>query len=155
MSGKTNVHLCLQGVSSVLWLQEVNRLKRALVHLKINSQRQAERATLTSSAHMLIECQIRVVKTNIPVLLNVLTQPEFEMGMVTTAFIDKNPQLKRVSKISCNFDSNKQSDQRKVKDLERCASFINAALSNAFSANMWGGAIFDVARIPCRSRPPW
>ena len=49
---------------------------------------------------VLIECRIRGVKTNISFVLNVLTHPEFEMGIVTTAFIDKNPQLKKVSKSS-------------------------------------------------------
>ena len=67
---------------------------------------------------MLIECRIRGLKTNIPFLLNGLTHPEFEKGIVIMAFIDKNPQLKRVSKISWDFASNEQSNQRKVKELE-------------------------------------
>ena len=49
---------------------------------------------------MLIECRIRGLKTNIPFLLNMLTHPEFEKGIVTMVFIDINPQLKRVSKSS-------------------------------------------------------
>ena len=55
---------------------------------------------LTSSARVLIECGVQAVKTNIPFLFNVLNHPEFDTGIVTMAFINKNPQLKRVSKIS-------------------------------------------------------
>ena len=108
----------------------------------------------TSSARVLIECRIRAVKTNILFLLNVLTHPEFEMGIGTTTFINNNPQLKRVSKSSWDFSSNRQSNQRKVKELERCASFTKAAPFNAFSAEMRGGATFDDVRTPQRSRHP-
>jgi pyruvate carboxylase len=198
--------------------------------------------TVARMKRVLIECRIRGVKTNIPFLLNVLTHPEFETGVVTTAFIDENPELKKVSESSWDFASDEQSDQRKVgakerlirylgnlavnghppelgadaakitkkhnadatrvlpvpnganasgggmrkillekgpegyakavrehkgllltdttwrdahqsllatrmrtKELERCAEFTNAALANAFSLEMWGGATFDVA----------
>merc|ERR1719296_418399 len=200
--------------------------------------------TVARMRRVLIECRIRGVKTNIPFLLNVLTHPEFETGVVTTAFIDENPELKMVSQSTWDFASDEQSDQRKVgekerlirylanlavnghppelgadptkikstgdrraatrvlalpkdvpadggggmrkillaegpegyakavrehkglllmdtawrdahqsllatrmrtKELERCASYTNAALSNAFSLEMWGGATFDVA----------
>lgn len=198
--------------------------------------------TVARMKRVLIECRIRGVKTNIPFLLNVLTHPEFESGIVTTAFIDENPGLKKVSESAWDFASDEQSDQRKVgakerlirylanlavnghppelgadatkikpvhdvstqqvltlpkdvaatgggmrkilveqgpeayakhvrehkglllmdttwrdahqsllatrmrtKELERCAAFTNAALSNAFSLEMWGGATFDVA----------
>jgi len=33
----------------------------------------------------------------------------------------------------------------RTKELERCAAYTNAALSEAFSLEMWGGATFDVA----------
>ena len=102
---------------------------------------------------MLIDCRIRGMKTNIPFLLNVLTHPEFETGIVTTAVIDKNPQLKRVSKSSWDFNSDDQGDQKKVKELERCPFFSNAMLSNAFPADMWGGTTFDVVRRPFRPSP--
>ena len=200
--------------------------------------------TVARMRRVLIECRIRGVKTNIPFLLNVLTHPDFESGVVTTAFIDENPDLKRISESTWNFASEEQSDQRKVgkserlirylanlavnghppelgadptkivsgrsvvdttkamavpdevkakstggmrkilleqgpegyakhvrehkglllmdttwrdahqsllatrmrtKELERCAEYTNAALSNAFSLEMWGGATFDVA----------
>ena len=200
--------------------------------------------TVARMKRVLIECRIRGVKTNIPFLLNVMTHPEFEKGVVTTAFIDENPQLKKVSESAWNFASDEQSDQRKVgakerlirylanlavnghpaelgadptkikkehsasmskvltlpkdlvlpessggmrkilleqgpegyakavrehkglllmdttwrdahqsllatrmrtKEFERCATFTNTALANAFSMEMWGGATFDVA----------
>ena len=43
------------------------------------------------------EARIRGVKTNIPFLLNVLTHPKFEAGVVTTSFIDENPDLLKIS----------------------------------------------------------
>eukprot|EP00569_Conticribra_weissflogii_P007189 CAMPEP_0171351004 /NCGR_PEP_ID=MMETSP0878-20121228/37862_1 /TAXON_ID=67004 /ORGANISM="Thalassiosira weissflogii, Strain CCMP1336" /LENGTH=1237 /DNA_ID=CAMNT_0011856113 /DNA_START=103 /DNA_END=3816 /DNA_ORIENTATION=- len=198
--------------------------------------------TVARMKRVLIECRIRGVKTNIPFLLNVLTHPEFESGIVTTGFIDENPQLKKVSESTWDFANDEQSDQRKVganerllrylanlavnghpaelgadptkiirgskidtrkilvpppreeapsggmrkillekgpegyakavreheglllmdttwrdahqsllatrmrtKELERCAEYTNAALANAFSLEMWGGATFDVA----------
>ena len=67
---------------------------------------------------VLIECRIRGVKTNISPLLNVLTHPEFETGIVTTAFIDENPQIKRVSNSWWDFASDEQSNQRKIKELD-------------------------------------
>ena len=42
------------------------------------------------------EARIRGVNTNIPFLLNVLTHPKFEAGVVTTSFIDENPELLQV-----------------------------------------------------------
>ena len=91
---------------------------------------------LTSSARVLIECGVQAVKTNIPFLFNVLNHPEFDTGIVTMAFINKNLQLKRVSKSLWDFVSDKQSIQRKVNELEQYASFTNAALSNAFLVEM-------------------
>lgn len=73
---------------------------------------------------VLIECRIRGVKTNIPFLLNVLTHPEFESGVVTTTFIEENPGLKKVSESSWNFASNEQSDQRNVGADERILRYL-------------------------------
>ena len=73
---------------------------------------------------MLIECRIRGVKTNIPFLLNVLTNPEFETGIVTTAFIDENPQLKKISESVWDFASDEQSDQKKVGAKERLIRYL-------------------------------
>ena len=80
--------------------------------------------TVARMKRVLIECRIRGVKTNIPFLLNVLTNPEFESGIVTTAFIDENPQLKKVSESAWNFASEEQSDQRKVGAKERLIRYL-------------------------------
>ena len=80
--------------------------------------------TVARMKRVLIECRIRGVKTNIPFLLNVLTHPEFETGIVTTAFIDENPQLKRISESRWDFASDEQSDQRKVGANERLIRYL-------------------------------
>lgn len=80
--------------------------------------------TVARMKRCLIECRIRGVKTNIPFLLNVLTHPEFETGVVTTAFIDENPQLKVVSESQWDFASSEQSDQRKVGEKERLIRYL-------------------------------
>jgi len=80
--------------------------------------------TVARMKRVLIECRIRGVKTNIPFLLNVLTHPEFETGVVTTAFIDENPGLKKVSESAWDFASEEQSDQRKVGAKERLIRYL-------------------------------
>ena len=80
--------------------------------------------TVARMKRVLIECRIRGVKTNIPFLLNVLTHPEFETGIVTTAFIDENPGLKQISESKWNFASDEQSDQRKVGEKERLIRYL-------------------------------
>lgn len=80
--------------------------------------------TVARMKRVLIECRIRGVKTNIPFLLNVLTHPEFETGVVTTAFIDENPELKKVSESAWDFASEEQSDQRKVGAKERLIRYL-------------------------------
>ncbi|RMG21802.1 MAG: pyruvate carboxylase [Bacteroidetes bacterium] len=42
------------------------------------------------------EFRIRGVKTNIPFLLNVMNNPEFQQGLATVGFIEQNPQLLKV-----------------------------------------------------------
>jgi len=85
---------------------------------------------------VLIECRIRGVKTNIPFLLNVLTHPEFESGIVTTAFIDENPQLKKVSESTWDFASDEQSDQRKVGAKERLIRYLANLAVNGHPAEL-------------------
>ena len=80
--------------------------------------------TVARMKRVLIECRIRGVKTNIPFLLNVLTHPEFETGIVTTGFIDENPGLKQISESKWNFASDEQSDQRKVGEKERLIRYL-------------------------------
>jgi len=86
--------------------------------------------TLARMKRVLQECRIRGVMTNIPFLLNVLTHPEFETGIVTTSFIDDHPELKKISSSRWNFASSRQSDQRKVGRLERSLRyFANLAVN--------------------------
>lgn len=80
--------------------------------------------TVARMKRVLIECRIRGVKTNIPFLLNVLTHPEFETGVVTTAFIDENPELKKISESAWDFANEEQSDQRKVGAKERLIRYL-------------------------------
>ncbi len=70
------------------------------------------------------EARIRGVKTNIPFLLNVLTHPEFEGGVVTTSFIDENPQLLQISGSTWDFASPEQADQSKVGRVEKLMRYL-------------------------------
>jgi pyruvate carboxylase len=54
------------------------------------------------------------VQTNIPFLLNVLTHPTFEKGIVTTGFIDDHPELTKISGRKWDFASAYQTDMEKV-----------------------------------------
>lgn len=92
--------------------------------------------TVARMKRVLIECRIRGVKTNIPFLLNVLTHPEFETGVVTTAFIDENPGLKKVSESAWDFASDEQSDQRKVGAKERLIRYLANLAVNGHPAEL-------------------
>ena len=76
------------------------------------------------------ECRIRGVKTNIPFILNVMTHPEFETGIVTTSFIDDHPELKQISTSQWNFASVSQQTQKNVGTTERALRyFANLAVN--------------------------
>jgi len=70
------------------------------------------------------EARIRGVKTNIPFLLNCLTHPVFEAGVVTTSFIDENPQLLQISSSTWNFANPMQADQSKVGRVEKMMRYM-------------------------------
>jgi pyruvate carboxylase len=80
--------------------------------------------TVARMKRVLQECRIRGVQTNIGFLLNVLEHPEFEEGIVTTSFIDENPQLKETSKSVWNFANEEQSDPRKTLATERLIRYL-------------------------------
>jgi len=80
--------------------------------------------TLLRMRRALQEARIRGVKTNIPFLLNVLTHPTFESGIVTTSFIDENPRLLAISSSTWNFASESQSDQLKVGKVEKLVRYL-------------------------------
>lgn len=65
-----------------------------------------------------------------------LTHPEFESGIVTTAFIDENPQLKKVSESTWDFASDEQSDQRKVGAKERLIRYLANLAVNGHPAEL-------------------
>eukprot|EP00308_Calcidiscus_leptoporus_P024260 CAMPEP_0119373062 /NCGR_PEP_ID=MMETSP1334-20130426/23605_1 /TAXON_ID=127549 /ORGANISM="Calcidiscus leptoporus, Strain RCC1130" /LENGTH=1251 /DNA_ID=CAMNT_0007390719 /DNA_START=133 /DNA_END=3888 /DNA_ORIENTATION=+ len=70
------------------------------------------------------EARIRGVQTNIPFLLNVLTHPEFEGGVVTTGFIDEHPELLTVSGQKWEFASPTQADERLVYRVEKLMRYL-------------------------------
>lgn len=80
--------------------------------------------TVARMKRVLQECRIRGVQTNIAFLLNVLDHPDFEKGIVTTSFIDENPQLKEVSKSLWSFANEEQSDPRKTFSTERLIRYL-------------------------------
>jgi pyruvate carboxylase len=80
--------------------------------------------TVARMKRVLQECRIRGVKTNIAFLLNVLSHPEFEKGIVTTSFIDENPQLKQTSTSFWDFASEEQADPRKTYATERLIRYL-------------------------------
>jgi pyruvate carboxylase len=80
--------------------------------------------TVARMKRVLQECRIRGVKTNVGFLLNVLSHPEFETGIVTTSFIDENPQLKQTSMSMYDFASEEQADPRKTFATERLVRYL-------------------------------
>jgi pyruvate carboxylase len=80
--------------------------------------------TLLRMRRALQEARIRGVKTNIPFLLNVLTHPTFEGGVVTTSFIDENPKLLEISSSTWDFASASQADQSKVGRVEKLVRYL-------------------------------
>jgi pyruvate carboxylase len=86
------------------------------------------------------ECRIRGVKTNIPFLLNVLSHPVFETGIVTTSFIDENPDLKKTSTSTWDFASEEQADPRKLFATERLVRYIANLAVNGHPAELGADA---------------
>jgi pyruvate carboxylase len=80
--------------------------------------------TVARMKRTLQECRIRGVKTNIGFLLNVLSHPQFESGIVTTSFIDENPKLKQTSQALWDFADAEQADPRKTFATERLIRYL-------------------------------
>lgn len=80
--------------------------------------------TCARMKRVLQECRIRGVKTNIGFLLNVLTHPEFETGIVTTSFIDDHPELKKVTSSKWDFASEEQADPKLTYRLEKFMRYL-------------------------------
>lgn len=73
---------------------------------------------------VLQECRIRGVKTNIGFLMNVLAHPEFSTGMITTSFIDENPDLKKTSTSKWEYANPEQSDAKKLDETDRLLRYL-------------------------------
>jgi len=80
--------------------------------------------TLLRMRRALQEARIRGVKTNIPFLLNCLTHPQFEAGIVTTSFIDENPSLTSITDSKWDFAASTQSDMNSVNAMERLMRYL-------------------------------
>ena len=80
--------------------------------------------TVARMKRVLQECRIRGVKTNIGFLLNVLSHPEFQSGIVTTSFIDENPGLKATSGSKWDFANKEQADPKKVFSTDRYLRYL-------------------------------
>jgi pyruvate carboxylase len=96
--------------------------------------------TVARMKRTLQECRIRGVKTNIPFLLNVLSHPVFETGIVTTSFIDENPDLKKTSTSTWDFASEEQADPRKLFATERLVRYIANLAVNGHPAELGADA---------------
>eukprot|EP00592_Proboscia_alata_P005794 CAMPEP_0194373550 /NCGR_PEP_ID=MMETSP0174-20130528/22030_1 /TAXON_ID=216777 /ORGANISM="Proboscia alata, Strain PI-D3" /LENGTH=1242 /DNA_ID=CAMNT_0039152713 /DNA_START=126 /DNA_END=3854 /DNA_ORIENTATION=+ len=79
---------------------------------------------LAKMTRVLQECRIRGVETNIGFLLNVLTHPVFQTGIVTTSFIDQHPELKKVSESKWKFANQQQTDMKKTGYAERMLRYL-------------------------------
>ena len=53
-----------------------------------------------------------------------LSHPVFEAGVVTTSFIDENPELLKITGATWNFKSGEQSDQKNVFQVERLMRYL-------------------------------
>ena len=114
------------------WEEVVRRMKRALQ-----------------------EARIRGVKTNIPFLLNVLSHPVFEAGVVTTSFIDENPELLKITGATWNFKSGEQSDQKNVFQVERLMRYLANVAVNGHPAELGADATkLDGIRTIAAIKPP-
>lgn len=79
---------------------------------------------------VLQECRIRGVKTNIGFLLNTLSHPEFTTGIVTTSFIDENPQLKETSKSVWDFANEEQKTSESTFASEKIIRYLASLAVN-------------------------
>jgi len=114
------------------WEEVVRRMKRALQ-----------------------EARIRGVKTNIPFLLNVLSHPVFEAGVVTTSFIDENPELLKITGATWDFKSGEQSDQTSVFQVERLMRYLANVAVNGHPAELGADATkLDTIKTIPAIKPP-
>jgi pyruvate carboxylase len=114
------------------WEEVVRRMKRALQ-----------------------EARIRGVKTNIPFLLNVLSHPVFEAGIVTTSFIDENPELLKITGATWTFASSEQAQQSNVFQVERLMRYLANVAVNGHPAELGADATkLDAIKTIPAIKPP-
>mmetsp|Transcript_36116 Transcript_36116/g.84374 ORF Transcript_36116/g.84374 Transcript_36116/m.84374 type:complete len:1243 (-) Transcript_36116:126-3854(-) len=104
---------------------------------------------LVRMRRVLQECRIRGVKTNIPFLMNVLTHPVFEGGIVTTSFIDKHPELKEISSSIWDFASEEQRNQKLIGQDEKLLRYLANLSVNGHPVEL--GADLTKMCTNCRS----
>lgn len=85
---------------------------------------------------VLQECRIRGVKTNIGFLMNVLAHPEFSTGMITTSFIDENPDLKKTSTSKWDYANEDQADAEKLDETDRLLRYLANLAVNGHPAEL-------------------
>ena len=107
--------------------------------------------TVARMKRVLQECRIRGVKNNIGFLLNVLSHPDFEKGIVTTGFIDENPHLKQVSQSVFDFADEEQADPRKLYQTEKLIRYLANIAVNGQPPEL--GA--DATKVQAASRPSY
>jgi len=100
------------------------------------------------------EARIRGVKTNIPFLLNVLTNPIFEKGVVTTSFIDQNPSLLAISQSSWDFASPSQAKQAEVGRVEKLVRYMANLAVNGHPAELGADPAAIAKGRPAAFGPP-
>ena len=92
--------------------------------VKYTARGSSFKETVARMRRSLQELRIRGVETNVPFLLNVLTHPEFETGIVTTSFIDDHPELKQVTGTQWKFASDGQKDMKSVLKVEKLVRYL-------------------------------
>jgi len=86
-------------------------------------------------------------------LLNVLTHPEFESGIVTTAFIDENPDLKKTSASKWSFANEEQSDSRSIYSSEKLIRYLANLAVNGHPPELGADATKLGGKIPIAPLP--
>lgn len=112
--------------------------------------------TVARMRRVLQECRIRGIKTNIPFLLNVLTHPVFESGIVDTSFIDDHPELKKTSTSTWDFASEEQSDPRNFLRVEKLTRYLANLRINGHPAELGAdpSKICNTGLCGCTPAPP-
>ena len=94
----------------------------------------------------LLEMHVRGVHTNILFLINVLSHPDFVAGVVTTSFIDRNPDLVKISNSKWST-SNNQNSEESVYKVEKYMRYMAHLAVNGHPAAL-GASAAALAALP-------